>query len=135
MSTERERFDADIAAKTAATRHLVEADDFSRRALWEGWVCDDYPRKGKPLVWEQQNPGVLTTIGHVNGLPVCVCLTWAKIEGAMVCFYDVTSRMVDWSMVDEWRAKTFPNVPKVDAANFHNFVIRAREWAASEAKP
>lgn len=78
------------------TEFLIEADNFSRFALWQEW-------HGKVL-WEQDS-GVIYTIGEFGGEPVCVEFSWNFINGHRVCFYHPTSQVVNWIMVREWVEK------------------------------
>lgn len=79
------------------------------------------------LAWEQLNPGYMVTVGECAGMPVCVCVTFARIRGRIVAFYYATSQVVDHRMVEKWLAKEF-KPPKwdsgtrtahCDAQNFH----------------
>jgi hypothetical protein len=119
-----------MAERIAATQYLVEADDFAQSALWERYASETYRRDWAAVSWEQLNPGTLRTIGHVGDLPVCVCLSWARIGSLLVCFYEATSVMVDWNMVKAWLRDTFPNVPKTDATNFSHCAAKARTISA-----
>ena len=86
--------------------------------LWREWH--------DALRWEQVNPGFSCQIGsgrNVAGkeMPVCVYVTYARLDGHLVAFVCGVSALVDHDAVDEWRRKTFENAKGVeDPLNFHN---------------
>lgn len=99
----------------------VEADSFARFVLWE--------RHHKKRSWEDHSVGFVETVGEFGGLPVVVCLWFADIDSRRVLFYECTSRLAHWGMVEEWLEKYVPcmnNTPRrnhSDAMNFHNCLL------------
>lgn len=89
------------------TEYVVEATSAETFFLWERHAADHkmfetpYPK----CKWEQLPTGYAETIGTVKGHPVCVCCMWNRIDGHLVMFYEVTSRMVDHDMVEKWLEK------------------------------
>ncbi len=116
----------------------VEATSFEQHALWANHCIDTlYPRRdhkgglvGADLHWEQLNPGGMVTIGQLDGRPVNLSLTFARIEGRIVLFWFACSQVTDSVMADAWLAKTFDPKRRAtcDANNF-NHCIHAIEAA------
>lgn len=95
--------------------YLVEADGFAVMSLWADWH--------KRVPWEQLNPGFGEEIGRLARKPVCASVAFNRIGGHVVGFYEATSRVVDWQMVEDWTKRTFKRSRgKVDAMNFHNCI-------------
>jgi hypothetical protein len=92
------------------TVFLVEATSFEMSRL-----CVENAGK---VDWVDNKEGRLVHIGSLGTRPVKLHLTWATINGCVVCFYEATSELVDWDMIDKWIAQTFPRIPKEDASNF-----------------
>lgn len=111
------------------TEFLVEADSFSKFALWKEhhgdieWVCDN---EGVAFV-----VGFLTSFNRKDPskeetLPVYTTFNWAKLNGHRVCFYYSYSRVTDWLMVERWvESICYPLYDDTrhahcDAMNFHH---------------
>lgn len=110
------------------TLFLVEATNFEQQALWCTWSKESGERPSyiKPVAWEQVNPGWSVQVGKIGKLPVCVSVTWARIDGHLVCFYDAISRAYDSELVDKWFKQHFKGRwdsgtrrAHCDASNFH----------------
>jgi hypothetical protein len=78
----------------AETVFIVQATHAEVHYLWRQWH--------KRVKWEQDCLGHCATVGTVANLPVVVCCSWALLDGQRVMFYEATSRVVDWSMVENW---------------------------------
>lgn len=106
------------------TFYIVEATSFEQHCLWEfnsiDSPIDSYRRT---LKWEQLD-GYIVTIGYVNNFPVCLSLSWVLLNGKPVMFYDPTSLVVDYAMIESYFIKHFPDYYKMrtDAQNFHQCV-------------
>jgi hypothetical protein len=128
----------DIEAKIKATKFLVEATGAEQHFLWS--LHARYSHKHHPsypsLTWEQHACGSLVSVGNVQifkkqsgsgalyeQMPVCVSLTFATIDGAVVCFWDATSQVIDYRLVEKWLNQKFAHVPpregRTNAMNFH----------------
>lgn len=114
-----------IEERLEKTVLAVEATRFEQMCLWEKF--------NKDCSWEQVLSGILPTIGKVKlkkgrryeEMPVVVSLSWAVINGKFVMFYEPTSIIVDWSLVEDWLKKILPIAQqkeerdwKIDAINF-----------------
>lgn len=100
---------SDIDPRFQYTLFFVEADSFSRTALWARY-------SSPALGWVSCSAGVCAQIGKLEGRPVCVQFDWAVINEHVVCFYSATSEVVDWAMIEELISQH--DAPKCDAMNF-----------------
>lgn len=107
------------------TQYFVEADGFTRATLWNRHAKeskaillreDNFPR----YEWEDNLTGISLQLGECGGRPVCVLFFWALINGAVVCFYDATSEVVDWKLIEEFldRFPAWGEGKHTDACNF-----------------
>ncbi len=111
----------------AETFFLVEATDFERATLWDN-------AEGS-VTWDQLAYGWIGTIGTLDEYPVVVSFIWAKIDGRLVVFWQPTSRVVDYVMIEKWlnencKTPKWDNGQrpgKCDAANFHMCMAAIRE--------
>lgn len=100
--------------------YIVEANSFEQMCLWEKFQ----------KIWEEHTRGgPLVTVGEIAKFPVCIALNVIKINGYSVLIVDPTSRVVDYTMIDEWLKSKWPALfpkdacnLKTDANNFHNVV-------------
>jgi hypothetical protein len=106
------------------TVYLVEANDYERLSLWRehainsGW-SDKHVDVAK-FVWQQENPGLWLDIGRVDGRPITLSFFWNTVNGRMVCFWESSSQLVDYKMIDEWFQKNVGDIPRTNAMNFHH---------------
>ena len=138
--------DERFAQNWRETVFMVEATGFERHALWLDWADDftaqNYGRPWKSRVsWNQESLGSCETIGTVKELrvrrrPICVSVTWAIILGKRVAFYEATSQIVDYVVVEKWvESKRVPRwdrgtrAAQCDAMNFHHCLDALREAA------
>lgn len=103
--------------------YLVEATSFERYSLWRQHAHES---PDKPYDWQQYNLGYCTNIADTNILdlggdnrPITISLTYAKINGQLIAFWESTSQLVDYDIINRWLTTTFPNIPQCDANNFH----------------
>lgn len=89
---------------------LVEANSFEVLCLWQKHFEKNPAYK--------QHHGCLVTVGHIDERPICVSLMWSRLGDKYICFYEATSALVDWVLIEEYLDQTFPNVRRVDAGNF-----------------
>jgi hypothetical protein len=128
-------FKEDNDERWKETKFVVEATSFEQFELWREHAlggllpgqADSLNARGRRVSWEQMNPGSLTTIGVLFDRPICVCVSWARVNGHIIAFYEATSELVDYKMVDAWiRAKCSAKWDRgarrahCDAMNFHH---------------
>ena len=69
---------------------------------------------------EQISLGYGETVGHFGGMPVAVSVTFARVCGQVIAFYEATSQVVDHRMVEKWTRTAFPaSRGRTNATNFH----------------
>jgi hypothetical protein len=118
----------DADPRYADTHYLVEATDTERHAQWCFASTESpfrYDRKDiRDVEWIQTSPGAFLEIARQKGRPVCVCLQWDYLNGALVCFWEPTSRLVDYDLIDPWLKMKFPNIHTTsNAMNIHNVIL------------
>ncbi len=103
----------------------VEANSFERHSLWAQSAKDSpyYPDYSK-YKWEQMH-GTMVTVGKDNKRPVNIEIQWNKIDGQLVMFWNACSRIANYTMIEEWFEKNFPQrydnghrPARCDAMNF-----------------
>lgn len=103
-------------------KFMVEATSCERFYLWARYSTQSATRHNSdlPVVWETMESS-FHTVGHLQNRPIVVSISWHRINGHVVMFYEVTSKLVDWTMIESWLAKQFPHIKhKYDAANFRH---------------
>lgn len=102
------------------TYFACEANDFERICLWERYGPEGSVIQTK---WGDNQIGLMAQIGKVSDMPVMLQCTWLTIEGHLVLFYNVCSRMADHNLT---RPFLDLNLPKgyshSDAMNFGNLL-------------
>ena len=125
----------------ADTYYLVEATDSEHLAEWCRLSTQSpyrFDRKDiRTVEWVQTSPGYTFEVGRLNDRPICVHLQWDYLNGALVCFWEATSRLVDYDLIYPWLETRFPNVHTTsNAMNLHNVIgeINRRRDAATEKR-
>ena len=77
----------------------VEANSYEKINLWL-----EYKDK---LDWKQITEGKLITLGKVDDLPICMSIFVDILNGVPVMFYEMTSLMVDYRLVDDYLENKF----------------------------
>mgnify|MGYP001575511176 CR=1 FL=1 len=126
-------------SRLAKTLFIVEANSFEQHALWADHAKDTcFPRidprtcklAHEHVKWEQLNPGGMVTVGTLAKMPVCLSISFARIEGHIVCFWYQCSQVTDGRKAEAWLKSTFAGLYKAratcDAFNFHQ-CLRAIE--------
>lgn len=122
---------------------LVEANSNEQHLLWREWAkestwCDPkYPSTlSRKFMWEQMNPGCWIQIGTLAKMPVCISLSWNRLDGQVVLFWELTSMVTDSRMAEKYLKKIFGKIPTydnghreatTDANNFHLAAEAVRE--------
>lgn len=76
------------------TEFVVEANGYESLSLWS-----DCQKEG--ISWEQEN-GLMIRVGEVENMPVNISVMWNVVGGMRILFWDSISRMVDYTMIEEW---------------------------------
>jgi len=123
--------------KLFATQFFVEVTSEEQSNFWvkhsKEWQkhSNDNPDCEK-LDWIQDNSGFAIQIGSVFSrneiFPVWVNFRFAKIEGKQICFYNSTSMLIDYQMVEDFITTNFPikysndRQAMTNSSNFHHCV-------------
>jgi len=97
---------------------FVEASAGGRQLLWR--ECNQSTPK---ISWVSFPTGLMPTIGTSNDMPVTLSFSKVMINKRTVLFYEVTSQVADFRVVDCWFDYHFPKTPRRDLFNF-----RPRNW-------
>lgn len=108
----------------------IEATDVERQCLEA-----KYTRYG--VAWESAGTGLLTTIGSVGDMPVCISLSKAKIGGKMILLYHATSQVVDHRMVRKLLEDNLPASAKREDGRIRHADANNADLVApfSESRP
>lgn len=101
------------------TFFLVEASSFEKHYLWKEW--------NEQVKWEGESSGYLIQVGELGGRPVTISISWVRIDGRLVGFWNSPSQVSDYKMVTAWLGENCvtPNWDRgtrnanCDATNFH----------------
>ena len=79
--------------------------------------------------WDSLRYGISIEIGTLKKRPICIQFTFAKINGHKVAFYEGSSQLVDYKMIEDWLIERFQLTNDgytrwnhVNSTNFHNCV-------------
>jgi len=92
--------------------YLVEATTYEKDALERDW-------RGRIASWQNLAVGRWWQIGTIAKLPICVSISFARLNGKLVGFYQTISRAVDHTKVERW-LNTHVCHRREDALNFQN---------------
>jgi hypothetical protein len=101
---------------------MVEATSCERLYLWARYSYQSTTRHSteRTVIWENLQSS-LYTIGYLENRPIVVSISLHRINAHIVMFYEATSKLVDWAMIESWLAKQFPHIKhKCDAQHFHH---------------
>ncbi|OWZ90387.1 hypothetical protein B9J07_27765 [Sinorhizobium sp. LM21] len=106
---------------------IVEANSFETMCLWRTWTDN---KKS----WVSTGHGYGPTVGTLAGMPVCISILTATVEGEKILFIDPTSQVVDHRLIEIWLKLNVPSalrkdgyLNKTDAMNFSNVLATAKE--------
>lgn len=115
-----ERHAEDTAAiddMLASAAVVVEATSYESMTLWREW---NEPRDPRPKVqWDHISLGAWFQIGKFHDAPVCVSISFARVNGSIVAFWECTSIVAHSKMIEEWIAAKMPKARGTNAMNFH----------------
>lgn len=114
---------AAIDAMLASTVLAVEATSYESMSLWAQW-CEPRDSRRVPT-WDCISLGAWARIGEFGGEPVCVSVSFARIDGSIVAFWECTSIVSHRPTIDAWIASKMPKARRTNATNFAPPVERA----------
>lgn len=112
------------------TIFMVEATNYEKLCLWEKHCSQSLTHRfpTRTVIWESLH-GMVYTIGYLRKRPIVVSVSWQRIDGHIVMFYEPISALVDWKMIRSWLEKEFSHVKQqCDAMNFHNCLAYLRKF-------
>lgn len=127
--------DEEFKDRLRDTKFVVRATDCEKLFLWEKHANTSIGsmERWKANDWRQLHDGRFVTVGWLKGSPVNICLSWNRIDGVLVMFYDAVSQVVDWGMIEDWlvsncrqRWDNSRRVASCNAMNFHHVVEYVR---------
>lgn len=71
--------------------------------------------------WKQDHFGTLETVGRLDSRPIVITCQWYEIHDRLVMFWEATSEVVDYKLIEEWFNTHCP-CPSTNAMNFHNCI-------------
>jgi len=80
--------------------YAVEANSCEAGHIWEQFCSVDFSNN-KEHSWTEVF-GWLETVGHIDDRPICVSMRVVDIDNQHILFWDATSQLVDYKMIDEW---------------------------------
>ena len=99
-------------------KFAVEANSFEKHCLWEKYKDQ--------IKWEQGNSGIAKIIGNIDNMPVVMSILIDHLNGVPVMFYEMTSLVVDYRIVDTFLEDKFGEFNKInkcfDANNFNRII-------------
>lgn len=121
---------------------FVEATSEEQHTLWAKFSSQskehpDYPK----YIWNQNNSGLLVTVGKFGDMPVVLSLYKAKIGNDLVLFYHPTSMVTHSELIEKWidthKPKTAINdrgrLNRTNATNFSNVLDQTAQLKSSPA--
>jgi hypothetical protein len=105
--------------------------EYSQEALASGCVAAG-PLDCKRYKWDSNHAGLYEIVGYLGDRPVCMSLWVNTLDGHKILFYEPTSRVVDYIMIEEWLEAYLPAtarrkdgfINRSDAMNFCNILPR-----------
>ena len=109
---------------------IVSATGNEHQCLWS-----EFSKQATPLMklfltegnykrfdWESDQSGYFAHLGHFCEAPVCVSITFAKIEGHTIVFWHATSEVVHHGMIEDFFKSLNTKATNTDAGNFVNIL-------------
>jgi hypothetical protein len=124
VETEKQKTDQETKTYNEA-KFMVEATNCEKFYLWARYSDQSVTRHNsdRSVTWETLESSFYT-VGHLENRPIVVSISWHRINNYVVMFYEATSKLVDWAMIESWLAKQFPHIKhKYDAANFRHCLL------------
>lgn len=81
---------------------LVQCTHHEQFTFWQDYFRKPKYKESAVKSWEQEGSGYLITIGEIDNRPICINVWWEWLEGYRVMFYEATSQVVDYVIVDNW---------------------------------
>lgn len=107
---------------------VVECDSYGHHMLWIENHYKATELEHRKLDWKSDQMGMMEKVGEIDGMPVCISLFKAEIDGQLILFVDPCSMVVDHRLIEAWYKRALPKsafrangyVNMTNAMNFHN---------------
>lgn len=83
----------------------VEANNFEYHALWGKYSTESECEWPTKYTWESNPSGMGAEVGKIDNRSVFLSLRTANVNGKKILFYEATSVLVDWDMIEKWLNK------------------------------
>lgn len=135
-------FETEESLKAQMVKHLegvvgcCEVTNYEKHMLWieyseEAMKAGCAQSNGfRRHSWEASCSGLFEVVGYLGDRPVAMSLWVDTIDGHRILFYEPTSRLVDYALIDEWLEANLPktayradgSMNRSDAMNFCNIL-------------
>jgi len=119
------------------TVYRVEATRFEKSVLWRSHSNEAVKHKLSTadhphlvVDWVQITSGYGLTVGWIEDRSVHVSFEWANINDKLVMFWEPTSFLVDYDIIDKWFEVEMPHVEKCEADTFTHCI----DWINKQHK-
>ena len=106
---------------------MVEANNFETMCIWRD--CNESKR-----TWEQQHGGGYgMIIGTFHKRLIFISLSINIVDGYKILFWEATSLLVDYKMIEEWFKIALPIVSKENstyASKFVNIIYKLEDYGS-----
>ena len=94
------------------SQHVVEATSYEVLKIIEQCDRDN-------VLWKQDFEGRVINVGSLNEYPIVMYIQWYTINYQLVLFWESTSRVVDYVMIEDWLDDHCNVSSKTNAMNFN----------------
>jgi hypothetical protein len=116
----------EIISRLKDTFYMVEANSNERHHIWRDFAHNSDSRwlPGIQIHWEQIHDGYCVNLGKLGKRPVVMSLTWDRLDGKLICFWELCSQVADYAKSDKFIEKYFRSLSEenkravTDAGNF-----------------
>lgn len=96
---------------------LIEATRFEQLCLWEKYSLQNDQGFPYAIDWNEFSGKMLLISGHKK--PIYVCISFCMLNTKLVGFWEATSELVDYELINNWFNQHTNNTIKMyDALNF-----------------
>lgn len=107
----------------SSSKYFVEADSFSRYALWHMW------HEEQTIPWKEDSRGWWRKLEDGTCLEVWFCYIFDQ----QICFYNATSAKVNWETIESFLKPYWGTEKnKCNANNFHQCVAYCEKLASGD---
>jgi hypothetical protein len=143
---------SELDKRLLETFYVVEANNNEQHLIWrdnqykvkeyihekvdKNLIFNEYPSDHR---YEQDYSGFLMQVGTFHGEPVCISISFCKLDNEIIMFYYATSNTVNHDIIEEWlKAHCNPQYQgrrsHTDANNFHQCSHAVRDMYKEKSK-